>query len=104
MVLQKLAVNEKAGLDPSIKRKLLDDAVFWVKIERMIHLLKPIVDLITSIESNDPQIHRVVRKLNEIEKSMKENLPTSPMQKSEERKVMEKFIERKNFGIGPIHI
>lgn len=104
VVLQTLAVNEKADLDPSIKRTLLDDAVFWVRIKKMINLLKPIVDLITSIESNDPQIHRVVRKLNELEKSMKENLPPSPMQKSEEKKVMEKFIERKNFGIGPIHL
>lgn len=104
VVLQTLAVNEKADLDPSIKRTLLDDAVFWVRIKKMINLLKPIVDLITSIESNDPQIHRVVRKLNELEKSMKENLPPSPMQKSEEKKVMEKFIERTNFGIGPIHL
>lgn len=106
VVLQTLAVNEKAqaDLDPSNKRKLLDDAVFWVRIEKMINLFKPIVDLITSLESNDPQIHRVFRKLNELEKSMKENLPALPMQKSEEKKVMEKFIERKNFGIGPIHL
>lgn len=43
---------------------------FGVRIERVIELLKPIVDRITTIESNAPQTHRVVRKFNDLEKSI----------------------------------
>lgn len=104
VVLQTLAVNEKAELEPSLKRRLLDDGVFWARIEKMIQLLNPIVHLITSIESNEPQIHRVTRKLNELEKIMAVQLPLSPLQKAEEKKILNKFKERKEFGTGPIHL
>ena len=84
VVLQTLVVSEKAKLEPSIKRSLLDDGVFWVRIEKMINLLEPIVDLITEIESNEPQIHRILRKLDDLEKIMGQNLMCSPLQKNEE--------------------
>ncbi|KAF2902719.1 hypothetical protein ILUMI_03471, partial [Ignelater luminosus] len=104
VVLQTLAVSEKAELEPSMKRRLLDDGVFCVRIEKMIHLLEPIVDLINAIGSNEPQIHRIVRKLDGLEKIMAQNLMLSPLQKAEEKKITTKFKERKDFGIGPIHL
>lgn len=104
VVLQTLAVNEKADLEPALKRKLLDDAVFWSRVESMVALMNPIVHLITSIESNEPQVHRVVRKLNELETVLKGMLPLSPLSKAEEKKVLIKFTKRKDFAIGPIHM
>ena len=82
-----------------MKRRLLDDGVFWVRIEKMINLLEPIVDLIIAIEFNEPQIHRIVRNLDDLEKIMGENLVSSPLQKNEEKKITTKFKERKDFGI-----
>ena len=38
VVLRTLAVNEKAKLERSIKRRLLDNSVFWIRIEKMINL------------------------------------------------------------------
>ena len=76
-----------------MKRKLLDDGVFWVRIEKMINLLEPIVDLITAIESNEPQIHRIVRKLDDLEKIMGQNFMSSPLRKNEEKMITTKFKE-----------
>ena len=70
----------------------------------MINLLEPIVDLITAIESNEPQIHRTVRKLDDLEEIMRQNLMSSPLQKNEEKKITTKFKARKDFSIGPIHL
>lgn len=104
VVLQTLAVSEKAELEPSMKRRLLDDGVFWTRIEKLINLLEPIVHLITAIESNEPQIHKVVRKLDDLEKIIALNLVASPLQQAEEKKITAKFKERKDFGIGDIHL
>ena len=74
VVQQTLVVSEKAKLESSMKRRQLDDGVFWVWIEKMINLLEPIVDLITATESNELQIHRIVRKLDDLEKIMVLNI------------------------------
>ena len=69
-----------------MKRRLLDDGVFWVRAEKMINLLEPIKDLITANESNEPQIQRIVRNLDNLEKIMGQNLMSSPLQRNEEKK------------------
>ena len=70
----------------------------------MINLLEPIVDLITAIEANEPKIHRIVRKLDDLEKIMGQNFMSSPLQKNEEKKITTKFKERTDFGIEPVHL
>lgn len=103
-VLQKLAVSEEADLPSDMKRRLLDDNVFWVRVQKMTNILKPIVDMITVIESNTPQIHNIFSKFNELESILKTEIPVSPLQKAEEKIVLSKFTERKEFGVSQIHL
>ena len=49
VVLQTLEVSNEVILTPQLKIKILGDAVFWVRVEKMIDILKPIVDLITKM-------------------------------------------------------
>lgn len=106
VILQTLVVSENARpyLKPEIKKRVLDDDVFWVRVNKVIELMNPIVHLITSFESNDPQIHRVVRKMNDLEEVLVNTLPTSPLQSAEEKVIMTKFKARKEFGVSSIHL
>ncbi|GBN46052.1 hypothetical protein AVEN_74513-1 [Araneus ventricosus] len=70
----------------------------------MIRILKPIVKLIISLESNDPQIHLVNRQFNDLENTLSEQLPMSPLEKADEKLILHKFKRRKEFDIGPIHL
>ena len=104
VVLQTLAVSDEILVTTQLKNRLLDDAIFWVRVEKMINILKPIVDLITKLESNDPLIHLVHDEINNIEAKLTELLPESPLQKAEEQKVLKKVSERKQFALGDIHL
>lgn len=50
-----------------MKKRVLDDDVFWVRIDTVVELMNPIVHLITAFESNEPQVHRIAKKFNELE-------------------------------------
>lgn len=104
VVLQTLAVSEQAELSTEMKRRLLDDCVFWVRVQKMVDILNPIVHLITAFESNQPQIHKVFSKFNDLEKTLIVQLPLSPLQKAEEQNVLKKFKKRRDFGLGEIHL
>lgn len=106
VALQTLVVSEKAQsyLKPEIKKRILDDDVFWVRINKMIELIKPIVRMITTLESNEPQIHRIITKFNKLEAVLIEKLPTSPLKSAEEKAILTKFKDRKEFGLAPIHL
>lgn len=103
-VLQKLAVSEEAEISPDMKRQLLDDGVFWIRVEKLAKILVPIVDLITAIETNTPLIHLVYSKFNNLKKTLTQEIPESPLQKTEEKHVLSKLERRIQFSIGPIHL
>ena len=67
-VLQILSIWE-AQLPSELKKKKAsrDDDVFWVCVEKMICILDSIVNLISYLEPNEPQIHLVNRKFNNLE-------------------------------------
>lgn len=96
VVLQTLAVSEQADLSPELKRRLLDDSVFWVRVQKMADIFNPIVHLITAIESNTPLIHKVYSKFNELEAKLTEQLPVSPLQKAEEKTVLKQLKKKKS--------
>lgn len=106
VVLQKVVVSENAQsyLKPEVKKRILDDDVFWVRIDKMIELIKPIVNMITAIESNEPQIHTISTKFNNLEAVLIEKLPSSPLKSTEEKAILTKFKDRKEFGLAPIHL
>ncbi|GBN46794.1 hypothetical protein AVEN_198952-1 [Araneus ventricosus] len=70
----------------------------------MVRILEPIVKLIISLESNDPQIHLFSRQFNNLENTLLERLPMSPLEKADEKLILDKFKRRKKFDIGPIHL
>lgn len=104
VVLQTLAVSDETSISSQLKNRLLDDSIFWLRVEKMTLILKPIVDLITKLESNEPLIHIVHTKINELEKLLVELLPQSPLMKAEENRILKKIAERKEFAIGKIHV
>lgn len=93
-VLQKLAVSEEADISADLKRRILDDAVFWVRVEKMINILSPIIDLITSFEGNNEMIHKVYVKLKELQETLTSEIPLSPLQKAEENKILQNLTKR----------
>lgn len=103
-VLQKLAVSEEADISADLKRRILDDAVFWVRVEKMINMLSPIIDLITSFEGNNEMIHKVYVKLNELQETLTSEIPLSPLQQAEENKILQNLTKRMKRGISKIHL
>lgn len=103
-VLQKLAVSEEADISPDLKRRILDDAVFWVRVEKMIKIMNPIIELITIFEGNNEMIHKVYVKLKDLEETLTKEILLSPLQKAEENKVMKNLTKRMKRGISSIHL
>lgn len=103
-VLKKLAVSEEADSSADLKRRILDDAVFWVREEKMINMLSPIIDLITSFEGNNEMVHKVYVKLYELQETLtSEIIPLSPVQQVEENKILQNLTKRMKRGISKIH-
>jgi hypothetical protein len=103
-VLQKLAVSEEAEISPEMKRQLLDDEVFWVRVQKLVNIFHPIIELITAFESNTPIIHNVYKEFHILQNTLKQEIPESPLQKSEEKTVLANLEKRVKFGVGKIHL
>ncbi|XP_063217395.1 uncharacterized protein LOC134528077 [Bacillus rossius redtenbacheri] len=104
--LQTLAVSEKVGnaISKDIKTNILDDDVFWIRIEKLANLLRPVVSWISRLESDKLNIHNTHGALAEIEDALKVSLPESPLSKSDEKIVLMKMETRKEFALKPIHL
>ncbi|CAH1107791.1 unnamed protein product [Psylliodes chrysocephalus] len=90
----RLAVSEEEEISSEMKRQILDDGLFWVRVEKMVNILNPIVELITALESNTSLIHNVYTILQE---TLKQEMPESPLQQIEKRKSA--FKVRKTYSI-----
>lgn len=104
--LQTLAVNEQAAesLSKELKARILDDNVFWVRVEKLIMILQPIVTLIKKFETDECSIHRVHPEINDLQEKLVNLLPQSPLSKTEESTVLKKTEERRKMALGPIHL
>lgn len=106
-----LAVNEDATefLPQEIKIRLLDDAVFWTNVDKIINILNPIVLWTTKVQNNECFIHLVYGALKEIETSLKESVSSNSdkrgclLSKSEETTLISKLTSRISNSIKPIH-
>lgn len=104
--LQQLVVKEESQelISSRMKGMLLDDNIFWVKMQKLHDLLVPIIKWIEKLQTNTPVAHIVFGAIDEIEKSLIQLLPTSPVQKNEEKSIMDSFIKRKSNILQPIHL
>ncbi|XP_047035471.1 uncharacterized protein LOC124641447 [Helicoverpa zea] len=90
---------------PSLKKLMLSDD-FWDKVSRFSSLLKPISDTIKIVESDTPQLSKVLSLYKKIEDSMEKILKDevqNPLTKSEEKKVREILKHRKEFAVYDVH-
>ena len=70
----------------------------------MICILEPIINLIACLESNEPQIHLVNKKFNNLENVLIEGFPKSSLEIADKKIILNKFKKRKEFSIGPIYL
>ena len=98
-------MDEVAGnlLGQEKKTTLLDDQVFWVRVEKTKNLMEPVVKWILKLEGDGDTIHFSCKALQEIEESIEKNLPLSLLKKSDEKTFMDKFLERKAYALKSIH-
>lgn len=104
--LQKLAVREKVAgtITRDIKSNILDDEVFWGQTQKLADLLCPIVLQIKKLEGDILTINKVNIVFDEIQSSLEQYLPESPLSKGDENTVLKKVEDRKEFALQPIHL
>lgn len=54
LTLQTMVINSEVAekFEKGMKTKILDDDIFWIRVEKMITMLSPICELITQLETN----------------------------------------------------
>lgn len=90
---------------PTLQKLMLSDD-FWDKVSGFSSLLKPISDTIKIVESDTPQLSKVLSLYKKIEDSMEKILKDevqNPLTKSEEKKVREILKHRKEFAVYDVH-
>lgn len=104
--LQTLAVNEAVvqNLQKDIKALLLDDDIFWVRLENTQDLLEPIGKWITKIEEDKPNASLVPEIFANLKSVFAEKVPKCPANKVEEKKIMEILIDRQDFCLHKFHL
>lgn len=103
--LQTFAVNEAASSLPrDMKNSLLDDDVFWTRVTSLADVLRPIVSWITKLEGDEPLTHKALYAFEDIDSSLSKTLPASLLSNAEEKQILEKATQRKEFAIAPIHL
>lgn len=103
--LKLLVVTEDATLKigNNVKRNCLDDDVFWVRIEKLIDVLRPIVKWITILEGNSLGISQVVEAFKELTSVFSECVPSLPITKKEEKDMILFLKNRKKMALKPLH-
>ncbi|CAM1295475.1 Uncharacterised protein r2_g470 [Pycnogonum litorale] len=69
--LQELAIMESLGIDADIRRTVLDNDVFWVRITSCLELLEPITSAIGQVEGDSAHLSDVYRVFHEIKRKVK---------------------------------
>ncbi|XP_018577745.1 uncharacterized protein LOC108916040 [Anoplophora glabripennis] len=105
-VLQRLSICE----DPVIQEKMrclkisILDEEFWNNTDMLIKLLKPITQAITYLEGDSPAIYSVCQTFKDIGISFSANLEFANLTDIEKDQAKQKFLDRKEYAIKPIHL
>lgn len=87
----------------NMKGILLDDAVFWKRIEKYYSILIPISKWLTYFERSEATISRVVECFFEINLNFTNDTQDLPISKGEEEKLLEHISSRTKKTLKPIH-
>lgn len=101
--LKLLMVTEEINISKNVKRNVLDDDAFWVRLEKIVLILKPIVKWTTLLEGDNFKISQVSIAFIEIEDCFKKYVPELPVSKAEEKQLMDIFEDRKKSSLKAIH-
>lgn len=90
-----MAINETTAflLSRDIKNKLLDENVFWLRIDNLISLLVSIITWWVKFQSNKLAIHKVFSAFKDIKSCLTKRLPVSPIIRNEETRILKSFEE-----------
>ncbi|KAF2885607.1 hypothetical protein ILUMI_20549 [Ignelater luminosus] len=104
-ILKALAINDEYQdlIEKRNKTNILDDDIFWKKIESFLKILQPLKKWITVLESDECRINEVTEALIEIEKVFKKERPLSDLSSSEQDKILEAVQARRKMCLKPIH-
>ncbi|KAF2885431.1 hypothetical protein ILUMI_20711 [Ignelater luminosus] len=104
-ILKALAINDEYQnlIEKRNKTNILDDDIFWKRIESFLKILQPLKKWITVLESDECRINEVTEALIEIEKVFNKELPLSDLSSSKQDKILEAVQARKKMCLKPIH-
>jgi len=83
---------------------ILDDAVFWTKVDKLIDIMNPIVKWITILQRDSITINQVFDAFYEIKNNFSDSFSESLMSIKEEKIIVNKFKERHLNTIKPLHL
>lgn len=105
--LKQVAISNKAInllSKESIKHILLDNTIFWIHVETVYNLLKPIANLITILESETYNVSTVVVVFNNNKYVLKNQIETSTLLKKEEYSLTQQLENRKHMAVKKMHL
>lgn len=104
--LQSLCIAEEVDDKIMAKRlkSIILDGAFWTKVTTTINLLKPIGDLITSLESDKPCLSRVAEAFKMIHDNLQWNLVSSQATVAEGKRIEDAVEHRKQQALKPLHL
>lgn len=103
--LQQLVITEEIGqkLSPQVKKNCLDEDIFWIKIEKVCNILRPIVTWIHRLEGNHIYLSEVINAFNSLQKVFEIEVPKLPVSKNEEVKIHSFLKDRKQKVVSAAH-
>ncbi|XP_031330393.1 uncharacterized protein LOC116161248 [Photinus pyralis] len=105
--LQLLVISqdgEGIKLSKTTRHHILDNDVFWIRLEKIKSILEPIVKWITLLEGDSAKMSQVYVAVAEIDACIKTNVKALPVSSSEEKELITLFEKRKCMMLKPIHL
>jgi len=96
--LKQLVITEEVAdkLSANVKKNCLDDDIFWVKVEKLANILRPIVSYIHKLEADNINLSEVSEAFRKLETAINQEVSSLPILKKEEEAVLTCFTQRKS--------
>lgn len=103
--LQRLVVDTSTRelIPAPIKKAIMDDDIFWVRVQKLVGILEPIARWTKCLEGDTALLGDVPAAFKEIKTKTSELLRDSPFNKREEEEVKKSIDHRATFCLRPIH-
>lgn len=99
-----ISENENIKFSRTVRDNILDNDIFWVRLEKIKKILQPIVKWITVLEGDQLTISKVFLAVKEIENSLNNEVKSLPIKSTEEKELLSIFENRKKMMLKPLHL